>query len=85
MDRNIFLNFIYNYETINVTGTQYEKIFKKSNFDPKSIKFNEFLWCAVEIANSLSTSDGAKFLEDTVNIASYFANKKTEDKNLSKK
>ena len=76
MNQNIFLSLIYDKDYIDVTGTKYEEIFKKADYDPHFITFGNLLWCATEIANTLPTSDGAKFLEDTINIASYLVNRK---------
>jgi len=70
--RNIFMDLIYGRNEIDVSGTMYEEIFKRSDIDIKSIKLPELLWCANEIADSMSTVDGVEFLKDTINIASYF-------------
>jgi hypothetical protein len=75
-EAEIFIDFIYDAKTVDVTNTKYQVIFERSNFDPSKITAKQFLWCAAEIANSLPTTKGVKFLEATVNIASYLLNKK---------
>ena len=65
------MDLMYGREEIDVTGTQYEPIFEKAGIDTKSIKLPELFWCAVEIANSLPTSEGVKFLEEVISIGSY--------------
>jgi hypothetical protein len=72
---NMFQELMYGREYINTTGTSFEKFFKKSSIDHTRVGLPELLWCAVEISNSMPTSEGVKFLEETISIASYF-NKK---------
>ena len=69
---NMFLELMYGRDKIDVTGTKYQPIFERENFDITQIKLPELLWCAVEISNMLPTSEGVKFLEETVSLASYF-------------
>ena len=76
--RNIFLDLMYGRDSIDVTGTKYQSVFEKADKDITAIKLPELLWCAVEISNILPTSEGVKFLEDIVNLASYFANKENK-------
>jgi hypothetical protein len=69
--RNIFMDLMYGRDEIDVTGTQYAPIFEKAGIDTKTIKLPELFWCAVEIANSLPTLEGTKFLEEVIGIGSY--------------
>jgi hypothetical protein len=71
MNKNIFLDLMYK-DKINVTGTKYQSIFEKSNFDITDIKLPELLWCAVEISNMLPTLEGVKFMQETIQLSSYF-------------
>ncbi len=72
---SIFTELLYNNrQTLNVSGMEYAPIFIKAGKDPKKIGIKELLWCANEIANGMTTSEGVQFLEEVINIASYKLN-----------
>ncbi len=74
---NIFLDFIYDRKTINVSRTQYSKFFEDENLDPTMVTPANLLYVAKGIANSMSTiEDGIKFMSFCIIVASYILNKK---------
>ena len=73
---NIFIDFLYNKETIDISNTNFADYFEDEDIDSTKVTPANLLFVAHDIANNLSCVEGMEFMIFSICVASYILNKK---------
>lgn len=76
INNNIFLEFLYGKDTIDVSRGNYKQFFENENMDSTKVTPANLLFVAQSIANSMTLESGLRFMSLSIIIASYILNKK---------